>query len=171
MGFDPVSLAFIATTAASGVMSAMQQRAQGAQADATAKYNAQVKERQAQSTRDAMLENLRRQNDDKQRALASFRVRAAASNLDTEKGAPLAVLGDLNNRLDERIESVTNDALHREASLYDSARMERFAGKQANKASKTAAFGTLLSTAGQVGGQYRSGVKDGSIPDTFGLYR
>ena len=138
---DPVTATLLISSAVGLGTSLHAQKASQNAADAAAKSQQNALERRKENQRQALIENTRRQERNKQRQLAQVRASQAASGFNTESGTPLAIFGDIESRLDEQVDestsrgldgiSATNsqiDNIEFSDSLRDSAgRQERFA--------------------------------------------
>lgn len=87
-----------------------QKSAQNA-ADAASENQQNLLARRAANQRQALVENTSRQQANKARQMARLRVAQAASGFVTGAGTPLAILGDMESRMDEQINETTNRAL------------------------------------------------------------
>ena len=165
MGFAPLAL-----TAVSTGLGAYGQYKSGQQANEAAKYNADIQRSQADEQRKTMIENRHRMNRNKRTSLSTVDLQQANSGILSDTGTPVIQRAGIESRLDERISDFTEQAMAREQYTRSQASMTEFTGQQQAAASKTAAFGTILGGIGKMGGQYASGTKSGSIPDTFGIW-
>jgi hypothetical protein len=145
MGFDPVSLTLISTALSAGLGLA-QQRQAGQAAKAEASYQTSLLTRKAESERDALRENTRRQLIDKERQLAEVRVSNAARGF-ANSGTQLAVFGDIDSRLNDRINQSASQAMGQIANYNEQKRMIAFSEAQRKAAAPLETAGILIGAA------------------------
>ena len=80
-------------------------------AQAQSKSQQNLLERRKEDQRQALVENSKRQQRNKERQLAQVRASQAASGLNTQSGTSLAIFGDIESVLDENINEQTSRAL------------------------------------------------------------
>lgn len=152
---DPVSMATIAVV--QGTYTAYQQVQEGKYQRGVAEYNARVAENEAQQTinKGVEAENIQRQRTAE--LISKQRAQLGAANIDLGSGSALqlqedaATLGEVDAL---RIRSNFEDQAK---SLEIGAELTRNQGRQAERAGKMKAFGTLLGTTAAVAG---TGVAD-----------
>jgi len=169
MGLDPVSLTIASTVLSTG-MGLYQQRQAGEAAKAEAGYQTALLNRKAESERDAMRENTRRQLIEKERQLAEVRVNNAARGF-SPSGTQLAVLGEIESRLDDRVNQSANQALGQIASYNDQRRMVAFSESQRKAAAPYAMAGTLIGGATKLAsGMKQDYERYGERANPFGIF-
>lgn len=124
-------------------------------ANAESKYREQLLTRRAGSEREALRENSRRRMIDRDRQLSEIRARQAAAGF-ANSGTQLAVFGEIRSRMDDEIDSATNQGLNQLANYSDQISMSKFATSQRNAAHST----NMLSTAVQGATGAASGYRD-----------
>tara|TARA_R110000868_G_scaffold124963_5_gene330206 strand:+ start:1017 stop:1529 length:513 start_codon:yes stop_codon:yes gene_type:complete len=145
MGLDPISLTLISTALSAG-MGLAQQRQAGQAAKAEAGYQTGLLTRKAESERDVLRENSRRQLIEKERQLAEVRVSNAARGF-ANSGTQLAVFGDIGSRLDDRINQSASQAMGQVASYNEQKRMIAFGETQRKAAVPLQTAGILVGAA------------------------
>lgn len=101
----------IGSTVASAGVGLVAQRQAKAAADAQSQAQQDFLTRQQENQRQTLIENTRRQQANKMRMLAQVRAQQAIQGANTTSGTPLAIFGDIENRIDEEIDEMTNQAL------------------------------------------------------------
>lgn len=140
------ALALIISAVATGVgtfMSVQGQRTAADQANATAKYNADVQRQQAAQEMEVAKENARRKQRENSRILARQRAMVARQGLAME-GTPLEILGETATTLQRDILDLGYQAQQRVRSLQVSANMGLWEGKNQANAIKTQSLTTGL---------------------------
>ena len=143
-----------AMTIGSGLLSAYGMYQEGQQADAVAKYNARQTENEAVKTRNAYTE---KENDHRRQVaelMSKQRAKFGASGVDVSSGSALDLQTDtldIGETDALRIRSTADDEVK---SMNEQAKLTRQQGKNAAKAGKISAVGSLLSTGGQVAGKW-----------------
>lgn len=150
---EPTTAALIATTVVSGGISAYQQQQQGEFQQAMAERNADIQEMQAQ---DARARGVRAGEEQRQRArqvAARQATGLAASGLDISSGTSLDLFSETAT-LGEYDALVAENNAAREAFGYNTrAGNLQAQGANAASAGRNRAFGTLLTSGAQAGGQ------------------
>lgn len=125
-----------AITAATAVVSTgaalYAQKASSVASKAEAKYQQQLLQKKANAERATLSENTRRQLIERQRQLSQVRVNNAASGFDST-GTQLAVFGEIESRLDDRINQGVTQGFNQISSYYDQLRMSQFSETQRKK--------------------------------------
>lgn len=152
MGFDPITIGVM--TAVGGLASTAMQYQASRAAEDQAKYAAKLQDRQAADERETLKENARRKREDRNRYLARVALEQANSGIRSDQGTPVAVLGDITNRLDEELYDYTESALARIGQLQAGAAMSRYAARQERASRPVSAFGSLLQTGARAYGAY-----------------
>lgn len=138
-------------------VSAYAQIKQGEQAAAVGKYNARVAEQQATSARQAAAveaENKRRQYD---RILGTQRALYGRSGVIGSEGSPLLVMMQSEEEAALDVARVRYGGTAQAYGLEAEARLQRFQGRAAKRASYLKATGTMLSGVGQAYGYSSKG--------------
>jgi hypothetical protein len=156
-----MGLPSLALGAIGGVMGAVGQYQQGKAQEAAGKHNAQIMRNQAETTAQEARENSKRARGNNERQLASMRARLASQGTGVTEGAPLAVLGDAASELELQVLDGYRSAENHRSALLTQADTSVWKGKQAKRASRVSAFGTLLSTGYNTYSGYRTGKKTG----------
>jgi hypothetical protein len=165
---DPVTITFVALTVAAGVTTAYGQIYQGQAANAAAKHEALVADRNAKLTEAAKVDAAKRGEREQlnhwrrvSQLMGDQRAQVAANNLDVNFGTPAEVVENtmligvedsllLATNTKKEVEGLDiEQANYRETSVAARAR-----GKAALAAGKIGAVGTLLGTAAQVAGKF-----------------
>lgn len=166
-----LSLLIASTVASAGVGVASQISAKNA-ADAQSEANQDLLDRRQQNERQAMVENSKRQQANKNRYLAQLRAQQAANGGNTQAGTPLAVFGDIENRYDEEINEATNRALDSLGQIESQKQNLRFGDRQRSAAMplNMAAIGIGAATkfASGYGANYD---RFGKKADPFGIFK
>jgi hypothetical protein len=109
-------LSIFIALASTGAKLATQKSAKDA-ADAQSQSSQNFLERKQENERLALVENTKRQQQNKERQMAQVRASQAAGGFSQTSGTPLAVFGEIESRLDEQINEQTNRALDALSSI------------------------------------------------------
>lgn len=167
---DPVTIGTIGTIAsvASGVFGAVSSINQGKAANASAQYQAQVDEQNAtlalqkkKVIDDQQSIDNRRLGEAKRHDIGELRAAAGAAGVDPGFGSSGDLIGDTTQayRIDQGILLKNNDTARRDQDItaYNyttDAQLKRQQGKDALKAGKNNALGSLLGSASAVAGKW-----------------
>lgn len=100
----------VSALASTGAAMYAQKSAENA-ADAQSKADQDFLDRKRENQRQALIENSKRSQRNKERQLARVAMAQASSGFRTNSGTPLAVFGDIESRLDDEINESTSRAL------------------------------------------------------------
>jgi hypothetical protein len=164
-----VEIAYVALAAstATTIYSAVDQ-AQTARE--TAKYNSEAANAEAANKDALAAEAIRRERQQNRRKMADLRNNLAQNGTLTTEGTPLAIIGESGANLELGIQDAARAASEQSKSLRAQGAMSLWEGDQQARASYIKAGASALSSFGSGVSGYASGVKLGTIPDTFGLY-
>lgn len=142
----------LAMMAVGGAVQANQQRIDGEVASNVAEYNAKLAERKAQDT-----VNRGQEEENKHRRKVSAlkgqqKAQFGASGVELDSGSASDILAETEVLGEYDALTIRGNAEREAQSLRDSARVERYLGKQKKEAGKTRAVGTAITTAGSVAG-------------------
>lgn len=143
MGFDPATASLIMMAAGTG-LSAYGQYQEGKQADATAKYNQQVKEREAEAEIQRARVESRRQAQEAARTMASLRAGLGSSGVVTTEGTPLQLIGEQTRQSELDNQMIGYNAQTGAQKKREEGKQIRYQGKVAKQASRIGAGATLL---------------------------
>jgi len=146
----------VAATLASAGVAAYSQVQQGKIAEATARYNAQLQETEAEQADLEAREELRRLRVMNQEQLAARRAEIGASGVVGFTGSPLAVLGEEAGRLELKAQDMSRAATLQRQRGFAGAAMTRWEGRNYAKASNVAAGGTILGGVSKAASGYGS---------------
>jgi len=118
---------------------------QGAQAEYAARYNATVARNQAQAARDAANADADTQRRQYDRVLAAQRARYGASGVIAGEGSSLLVMLESEEEAALDVARVRHGGAVAAQGLEAEAKMQRYQGQQARRASYLSATGSLLS--------------------------
>lgn len=140
-----------------GAFTAQQQVQQGRYQRGVAEYNARVAENEAQETinKGVEAENIQRRKTAE--LISKQRAQLGAANIELGSGSALQLQEDAAALGEADALRIRSNFEDRAESLETGAEFTREAGRQAERAGRTAAFTTLLGTAASVAG---SGVAD-----------
>lgn len=147
----------------SGVLSAHQTYQQGKAAKYNADYNAKLAKNQAEQGQMEARENVRRQQKNNEAQMSSARARLANQGAIATQGAPLAVMGDIAGQLELSVLDAYRGADANRTRLLQQASLEKARGRDAMRAGRLMAFGTLA----QTGATLFSNVKTGNRVGVF----
>ena len=125
-------------------LSAYGQLQAGSAEDETAKYNQQVKEREAQAEVQRGRVESRRQAEDAARTMASLKSGLSASGVVTTEGTPLQLIAEQTRQSELDNQMIGYNAQTGAGRKIEEGKQIRFAGKQAKRASRIGAGSTLL---------------------------
>jgi hypothetical protein len=125
-------------------LSAYGQYQAGEEANAVAKYNQQVKEREAQAAEQRAMIQSRKQAQESARTMSRLRAGLGASGAVTTAGAPLAILGEQAKQNELQNLEIGYEGAQQAAGLRSEGEMIRREGKTARRASRIQAGSTLL---------------------------
>ena len=165
---DPFTFLVISTLLSTTAGVVAQKSAKNA-ADAQSKSKQNFLERQQSDQREALVENSKRQQRNKQRQLAQLRASQAASGFNTEVGTPLAIFGDIETSLDERINDQTNQALDAISRTKSQINNLKFSDKLRDSAFKTDMLSTGVNAVTGFGQGYASNY-DRTGQDPFKIF-
>jgi len=158
---EPVTLMAIGTAAmvvGTGV-SMYGQYAQGKAAAEAGKYNATMKELQAQSVAEQASFDERQRVKQHQQDVAAGIVSAAGSGITTDSGSVLDWEGDMIGTLNTDMAAIEHNSELQQFGLYAGAELDRVNGKNARTASYINMGSTALSSAGSIAmgwGQFKA---------------
>ena len=147
---DPVSMGFMGLMAGGTALDAFGKYQAGQQQEAASEYNAALMEQQATLSRQAMETETEMMVDEKRRMMATQEAVAAKSGAAIGTGTPLLVLAEQAGTMERNILEQRRNRMIETQGLRSQAQMLRFEGKQAAKAGKLGALGSLLGGAGQM---------------------
>lgn len=136
----------------------------------TAKYNAQALTAEAANKNALAAEAIRRGRQQNRRRMADLRNNLAQNGTLSTEGTPLAIIGESSANLELGIQDAARAASEQSRSMDAQAAMSLWEGDQQARAGYLKAGATALSSIGSGVGGYRSDVKEGLVPDSFGLY-
>lgn len=137
------------------------QHQQGKAAEAAAKYNNTLAEREAANVEAQTSEGIKRQRQGNRSALAEIRARMATSGVQTTTGTPLVLMGETAGRMELSIADAARAANMQATSLRAQGQMGLYEAKQAASAGKLAMLGTGISGLTKAFGQYQEGSYQG----------
>lgn len=107
---DPVTALVVSSIVSAGTGFVAQKSAKDA-ADAQSQSSQNLLERNQENQRQALVENSKRLQRNKDRQLAQLRVSQAAGGFNTTSGTPLSLFGQIETRIDEQVDEQTSQAL------------------------------------------------------------
>lgn len=146
-----------------------------AKKQAQAAANAQSKnqqnhlERAKENQRQALVENSKRQQQNKERQLAQIRVGQAASGFNTDGGTPLSIFGDIETRMDEQINEQMSSALDAIGNTESQIKNLQFGDKIRSAADKMDMVAFGVESAAKFGSGYTANY-DRTGSDPFGVF-
>jgi hypothetical protein len=160
-----------------GLLGAYGKYQQGRQAQATANYNARLREQQAKLTEQAMASETTRSHQEARRMKASQEAAYASSGAVVGSGTPLLVLAEQAGAMEKDILNQRRSRMMEAQGLRSEAAMLKYEGRMAKRAGTIGAVSTLLGTgaslAGGMGGGGGSGAATGassySMPQGMGF--
>jgi hypothetical protein len=145
----------IGLTAAAGLVGAYSQYQTGKAEAKIAAENAKYKMRQAQDATDRGVAEQDRIRLQLRRILGAQRARFGAAGVDLMTGSPLDVAADSAREAELDMLTARNNAAREAFGFQQEARTERMRGRQARRAGRLGAFGTLLTSGSQAYGIYK----------------
>ena len=140
-------------------------------ANAQSQSQQNLLERRAEDQRQALVENSKRQQDNKQRRLAQLRASQAASGFDTTSGTSLAIFGDIEGRLDEDIDESISRGLDAIGTLDNQRDSLAFSDDLRADAGGAQRLGIGINAAtGFVSGARSNFQRTGNGPNPFGIF-
>lgn len=136
--------------AVGGAVQANQQRIDGEVAQNVAEYNAKLDERKA---KDAINRGQEEENKHRRKVSAmkgQQKAQFGASGIELDSGSASDILTETEMLGEYDALTIRGNAEREAQSLRDSARIERYLGKQKKKSGNTRAVGTAITTAGSV---------------------
>lgn len=136
--------------AVGGAVQANQQRIDGEVAQNVAEYNAKLDERKA---KDAINRGQEEENKHRRKVSAmkgQQKAQFGASGIELDSGSASDILTETEMLGEYDALTIRGNAEREAQSLRDSARIERYLGKQKKQAGRTRAAGTAITTAGNV---------------------
>ena len=152
MGAITSAIALAATAVGTGV-SVYGQRRAADQAESAARYNAQIANTNADTKERENHETIKRQRQDKRRALAQARANLAVSGAAMGEGSSVDILETLDMRLETQIQDSARSAQLETNAIRQQANLAEYQGAQRSSALKTQSYGTLLSGASSIAGK------------------
>jgi hypothetical protein len=143
----------LAMSAAGTGMSVFGQLQQGKSDKRVAEFNARQQEAEAANVELESRESTRRGRRENERILGSQKAAAAKSGVVISTGSPLAAMAENAALLEMDVLDEKRAATMRANQLRTGAQLSIMKGKESKKASKIAAFSTLLSGAAGMGGK------------------
>lgn len=137
--------------AGGGLFGAFTQYQQGKAQAANAKYNAALARNQAEQGRMEAVENLKRARRNADQQLGRARAAAAAGGTVITEGSTIQVIGDIGKELELEIQDNYRKAQIARGNLLARASMFDAEARDAKRAGKLMAFGTLLNTGARMG--------------------
>lgn len=116
----------------------------GEEANAVAKYNQQVKEREAQAAEQRSLIESRKQAQAAARQMSELRTGLGASGVVTTEGSPLEILGEQAKQSELQNLEIGYEGQTSATKLREEGKMIRREGKAARRAARIGAGTTLL---------------------------
>jgi len=153
-------------SAGAGVIA--QKSAQNA-ADAASESQQNFLDRKTEDERQALTENSKRQQRNKQRYLANLRANQAASGFNTTAGTPLAMFGEIESRIDDEIDESTNRALDSLSRIQSQKSNIAFGDKIRGAAAKTNMMAFGVKSATKFGSDYAAN-NERYGADPFGIF-
>lgn len=146
-------------------------RQQSAAAKAQAGYQTAILKRREEDERNTLRENSRRALIDRERALAEVRVSQAARGF-SASGTNLAVFGEIENQLDDRINQASNQALDSISQIQGQSQMIRFSEQQRKSAIPMQYAGAFIKGATQAyaGGKQDYALYGDKAANPFGIF-
>lgn len=144
----PVLIVAAVAMAASTAMSVKGQRDQAKAAEAAGEFNAKVAENEAIRVQQETAEQTKRTRIANKRLLGRQRAQIGKAGV-LETGSPLELMAETAGELELGVLDSIRAGEARREQLLNKASITRFEGKSQAKGLRTAAFGTLLKTAGQ----------------------
>ncbi len=132
-----ISGGLIASTLLSAGAGVVAQKSAQNAADAASESQQNFLDRKTEDERQALTENSKRQQRNKQRYLANLRANQAASGFNTTAGTPLAMFGEIESRIDDEIDESTNRALDSLSRIQSQKSNIAFGDKIRGAAAKT----------------------------------
>ena len=140
----------MAMMAAGGLFQAFSQYQQGKAQAANAKYNAALAKNQAEQGRMEAVENFKRAKRNSEQQLSKARAAAAASGTVISQGSTLDVMGDISKELELEIQDNYRAAQVQRGNLLAKSAQYKQQAKDAKRAGKLMAIGTLFKTGSQM---------------------
>lgn len=166
---DPLTLGLIVSTVVSTTATVYAQGQAKDAADAQTKTQENLIGRRIEDQRQALSENSRRQQANKQRQLAQLRVNQAASGFNDTSGTTLAIFGNIETVLDEQINENTSRGLDAIGTLENQRNNLAFERGIRDQSFRTQQITTGVNTAGRLGsGYYDNYQRTGS--DAFSIF-
>jgi hypothetical protein len=164
-----LSLLIISSLVSAGGGLIAQKSAENA-AKAQSDYQKNLLARKEGNSREALKENTKRDLRNKSRQLAQIRLAQAGSGVNTTTGTPLAVFGEMENAIDDRINEGTNLALDAIGDLKQEQENLRYGDKQRKAAGKIDRMSLGIKAATSFSGGL-SDVNDRYGSNPFGLFK
>lgn len=165
---DPVTLLIVGTLVSTTAGIHAQKSAENA-ANAQSKSQQNLLERRKEDQRQALVENSKRQQRNKERQLAQVRASQAASGFNTESGTSLAIFGEIETRIDENINEQTSRALDGLGQLQSQKDQLAFGDELRSQAGSTQRLAVGIQGATQFASGYTSNY-DRTGSDVFGIF-
>jgi hypothetical protein len=148
MAFAPIAVGVgLGLSAIGGAVSFVGQRQQAKAAEASAEFNAKVQENEALRVSQETSEQTKRSRIANKRLLGKQRAQIGKAGV-LETGSPLELMAETAGELELGVLDSIRAGQARSEQLRNQASLTRFEGKSTAKGLRTAAFGTLLKTAG-----------------------
>jgi hypothetical protein len=123
----------------------------GEEANAVAKYNQQVKEREAQAAEQQSLVQSRKQAQAAARQMSELQAGLGASGAVTTAGAPLSIISEQAQQSELENLEIGYEGLQEASKLREEGKMIRREGKTARRAARIQAGASLLTGFGTAG--------------------
>lgn len=166
-----LAIAAIAATTVSTGVSIYSQQQQAKTQERAAAYNAELARREAKNRELESAEQIRRERIENRRRMARIRSQLSHQGIATTTGTPLAILGESAADLELGIADAVRRTSIEAASLRAQGQMGLWEADQASRAANINSVATGIAGVGKAFGSYTGSVYDGSLPDTFGIYR
>ena len=166
---DPVTIMLISSVVSTVAGIGAQVSAQSA-ADAASENQQNILDRKEESQRQALTENSKRLQNNKQRQLAQLKVEQAAGGFNTGGGSALAVFTDIESRIDEEIDESTNQGLDMLGQINNQRANLKFGDKVRKTAGRVQMATTLIGGATDFASGYSDNY-DRTRKDPFNIYK
>ena len=166
---DPVSLLIVSSLVSAGSGLIAQKSAENA-ANAQSENAAALLKRKEGNARNALVENTKRDQRNKQRQMAQIRLAQSGSGANTTTGTPLVIFGDMENAIDDQINEGTSQALDAIGSLKSQQDNLAYGDQQRKQAGKIARMGIGVNAATDFAGGL-SDINQNYGTNPFGLFK